>query len=70
MRNYEELRRRFSGSFRELRRVRRFRYRDLEERAGVSIAMLKKIEKGSANPSLRIMAQIAEAFEINVGDML
>lgn len=70
MRDYEEVRRRFSGSFRELRRARRFRYVDLEERAGVSIAMLKKIEKGEANPSLRIMTQIAGAYGVRLEEML
>lgn len=68
--NYEEIRRRFSGSFRELRRARKFRYVDLEEKAGVSVAMLKKIGKGEANPSLRVMSQIAEAYGVNVRDML
>lgn len=67
---YEDLRIRFSSSFRELRRARKFRYVDLEERAGVSMAMLKKIGKGEANPSLRVMSQIAEAYGVNVRDML
>lgn len=67
---YEDLRIRFSGSFRELRRAKRLRYVDVEELSGVSMAMLKKIEKGKANPSLRIMSQIAEAYGVEVRDML
>ncbi|MDE2562803.1 MAG: helix-turn-helix transcriptional regulator [Sphingomonadales bacterium] len=43
---------------------------DVFERTGISAAYISSIERGSANPSLDIMAQLCDAIEASIADML
>ena len=43
---------------------------NLFEKAGISVAYISAIERGTANPSLDIMVQLCVALEVSIADML
>lgn len=54
----------------KLRRVRKMSRRQLAERSGLSERFIADVERCAANPSLLSLAQIADALETDVADLL
>ena len=55
---------------RELRKNNRFTLRELSERAELSVSFLSDIENGRRNPRLENLGKIADAFNVEVSDLL
>lgn len=55
---------------RALRKARGFSRRDLARRTGISERFLADVEAGTANPSLLRLATLAQAFEIELTELL
>lgn len=56
----------FGFRVRQLRAAKRLSLEDLAETSGVSRAMLSKIERGEANPTIGVAKRIAHALEISL----
>ncbi len=54
----------------ELRRRRELTLEDLAERAGVSRAMISKVERGEKNPTLVVTAKVAEGLGVTLSELL
>src|SRR5690606_19926313 len=55
---------------RELRRKRGWTLEQLSTACGVSRSMLSQIERNQANPTLGVAFRIAQAFGMNLGDLV
>src|SRR4029077_12083733 len=55
-----------ASTLRAIRRDRNLTLQDVADRAGLSLAMVSKIENAQASPSLRTLAQLSQALEIPV----
>ena len=60
----------FGGRLRTVRTARRLTLEQLSRMAGVSKAMLSQIEQDKVNPTVAVMLKIAEALELNIGDLV
>ncbi len=56
--------------FRELRKERGWRLKDLAEATKLSVPYLSDLERGRTNPSLDTLRTIANAFELSVHDLM
>ena len=56
--------------FRELRKERRWRLKDVAEVTGLSIPYLSDLERGRTNPSLDTLRTLAEAYGLSVHDLM
>ncbi|WP_111413503.1 helix-turn-helix domain-containing protein [Billgrantia lactosivorans] len=54
----------------ELRKGRGLTLEQLAAASGVSRSMLSQIERGKANPTLAVTLRIAQAFGMNIGDLV
>lgn len=54
----------------ELRKRRGLTLEQLAAASGVSRSMLSQIERGKANPTLAVTLRIAQAFGMNIGDLV
>ena len=54
----------------ELRRRRGLTLEELAERAGVSRAMISKVERGEKNPTLVVTAKVAEGLGVTLSELL
>ncbi len=61
---------RLGARVKELRRRRGLTLEDLAERAGVSRAMISKIERGEKNPTLVVTAKVAEGLGVTLSELL
>ncbi len=61
---------RLADSVRSLRKARGWSRRELAERAGISERFLADVEAGAANPSLLRMAELAQALDVPVVQLL
>lgn len=61
---------RFGRNLRAYRMQRQLSQEDLGEIAGLHRTYISGLERGIRNPSIRIVAQIAAALEIEPGDLL
>ena len=55
-----------ASTLRSLRRDRSLTLQDVADRAGLSLAMVSKIENAQASPSLRTLAQLSQALAVPV----
>jgi len=55
-----------ASTLRSLRRDRGLTLQDVADRAGLSLAMVSKIENAQASPSLRTLAQLSQALSVPV----
>ncbi len=56
--------------FRELRKERGWRLKDVAEVTGLSIPYLSDLERGRTNPSLDTLRTLAEAYGLSVHDLM
>lgn len=61
---------RLGARIKELRRRRGLTLEDLAERAGVSRAMISKVERGEKNPTLVVTAKVAEGVGVTISELL
>ncbi|MCA1716898.1 MAG: helix-turn-helix domain-containing protein [Actinobacteria bacterium] len=61
---------RLGARVKEFRRRRGLRLEDLAERAGVSRAMISKVERGEKNPTLVVAAKVAEGLGVTFSELL
>ena len=61
---------RLGARIKELRRRRGLTLEDLAERAGVSRAMISKVERGEKNPTLVVTAKVAEGLGVTISELL
>ena len=61
---------RLGARVKELRRRRGLTLEDLAERAGVSRAMISKVERGEKNPTLVVAAKVAEGLGVTIAELL
>jgi transcriptional regulator with XRE-family HTH domain len=61
---------RLGARIKELRRRRGLTLDDLAERAGVSRAMISKVERGEKNPTLVVTAKVAEGLGVTISELL
>lgn len=61
---------RFGRNLRAYRIQRQLSQEDLGEIAGLHRTYISGLERGTRNPSIRIVAQLATALEIEPGDLL
>jgi transcriptional regulator with XRE-family HTH domain len=61
---------RLGARVKELRRRRGLTLEDLAERAGVSRAMISKVERGEKNPTLVVAAKVAEGLSVTISELL
>ncbi len=54
---------------RHRRRVRDMSLKELAELSGISIGLLSQIERGLSSPSLRVLASIADALNVGLGNL-
>ncbi len=54
---------------RHRRRVRGMTLQELAEASGISIGQLSQIERGRSSPSLRVLASIADALNVGIGNL-
>lgn len=59
-----DVRARFGGALRDLRRRRRLTQEQLAERSGLSYKFIGEVERGLGNPTLTTMASLAEALGV------
>jgi len=62
----EEIAQSIASTLRSIRRTAGLTLQDVADRAGLSLAMVSKIENAQASPSLRTLAQLSQALEIPV----
>jgi transcriptional regulator with XRE-family HTH domain len=60
----------FAGKVRDLRLQRRWSLDALSKASGVSRSMLSQIERNAANPTLAVSLAIAQAFGMQLGDLV
>ena len=68
-REYERVRAVVASRIRELRQGRGLSQEELADRAGVHRTYVGMLERQLANPSLHVLAKIAEALEVSVEDL-
>ena len=56
-------------TLRELRELKGITARDLAQRAGISAAMVSRIETGQVSPSLSVLEMIAGALEVPIAGL-
>ena len=61
---------RLGARIKDLRRRRGLTLDDLAERAGVSRAMISKVERGEKNPTLVVTAKVAEGLGVTISELL
>ena len=61
---------RLGARIKELRRRRGLTLEDLAERAGVSRAMISKVERGEKNPTLVVTAKVAEGLGVTISELV
>lgn len=61
---------RLGARVKEIRRRRGLTLEDLAERAGVSRAMISKVERGEKNPTLVVAAKVAEGLGVAFSELL
>jgi transcriptional regulator with XRE-family HTH domain len=61
---------RLGARVKETRRRRGLTLEDLAERAGVSRAMISKVERGEKNPTLVVTAKVAEGLGVTLSELL
>jgi transcriptional regulator with XRE-family HTH domain len=54
----------------EIRELRNLKQKDLSERIGKSAAYLNAVEKGNKKPSLDLIISIADALDIDPGEIM
>ena len=59
-----------ASALRELRTNRRVTQEDLAARAGVSVQMVRRLEAGTANPTLGTLHAVTTALDIAWSDLL
>jgi transcriptional regulator with XRE-family HTH domain len=64
-----QLRDTLAGRVRELRISLKMTQRDLAEDAGIRQALISKIERGEANPTLDSILRIATALEVSFAEL-
>jgi transcriptional regulator with XRE-family HTH domain len=62
----EEIGQSIASTLRSLRRERDLTLQEVADRAGLSLAMVSKIENAQASPSLRTLAQLSQALAVPV----
>lgn len=65
-----DLRGRFGGSLKQLRRAKRLTQEQLAERAGLSYKFIGEVERGKGNPTLTTLSVISEALGVRLVDLL
>lgn len=65
----DQVRTAVAGNVRHARRLQGLSIRDLAERSGVSKALLSQLERGLANPTVEVLAAVAEALELSFADI-
>ena len=61
---------RLAERFRELRKERGWRLKDVAEATGLSIPYLSDLERDRTNPSLETLRTLAEAYGMSVHDLM
>src|SRR5918998_1372586 len=61
---------RLGARVKEHRRRRGLTLEELAERAGVSRAMISKVERGEKNPTLVVAAKVAEGLGVTISELL
>lgn len=59
----------FGKRVRELRKNQGLSQERLADMAGIDTTFIGSIERGDANPSLKIIEKISEAFNVNIADL-
>lgn len=54
---------------RERRRAQSLSLKDLADQSGISIGLLSQIERGLSSPSLRVLASLADALNVGLGNL-
>ncbi|MDB5511050.1 MAG: cupin protein [Enterovirga sp.] len=54
---------------RERRRVQGMSLKDVADLSGISIGLLSQIERGLSSPSLRVLASLADALNVGLGNL-
>lgn len=54
---------------RERRRARSMSLKDVADLSGISIGLLSQIERGLSSPSLRVLASLADALNVGLGNL-
>ena len=60
----------FRETFIKLRKERGWTQQFLAEQVGISIAQVKKYEKGASSPTLPVLARIATSFGVSADDLV
>ena len=58
------------GKLRSARSARKLTLQQLSQMAGVSKAMLSQIEQEKVNPTIAVMLRIANALQVNIGELV
>lgn len=69
-REYERVRAVVASRIRELRQGRGLSQEELADRAGVHRTYVGMLERRQSNPSLHVLAKIAEALVVTVSDLI
>ncbi|OPG13590.1 hypothetical protein B1L11_07700 [Microbispora sp. GKU 823] len=65
----EQVRAAIASNVRHARHTRGLSIRDLADRSGFSKALLSQIERGLANPTVEVLAGLAEALDLSFADI-
>lgn len=57
------------ATLRRLRHMRNLSLQDLATRSGVSVGMISQVERGLANPSIRVLTQLRRALDISMPEL-
>lgn len=60
---------RLGQRIRHLRKARGFSLKDVAERSGFSVSFFSQIERGLSSPSVRVLASLANALNVNIGSL-
>jgi transcriptional regulator with XRE-family HTH domain len=55
---------------RDLRAARKLSLKEVSARSGLSIGFLSQIERGISSPSLRVLASLANVFEVTIASLI
>jgi XRE family aerobic/anaerobic benzoate catabolism transcriptional regulator len=69
-REFDDLAVRLGSRLRDLRASKGWTQRAAADRIGIGAAVVRRLEKGSANPSLAILVSVARAFGIPLRSLL
>jgi len=58
-----------SRRVRQLRLAKRWTQEECAERAAVATAYLSGVERGVRNPTVRVLARLAQAFKVPIGEL-